>query len=118
VYSRWIRYRRPILLLTRLLPLFNKDERESEQTYYREENDERIDYLDSSRELKKAPPPPQHVTFKMLISTKVQCEGDSTRLKSYDVYEHIEREVAQQWSKGSSGKSRPATVSTRTRPKS
>ena len=86
--------------LKRVLPIFNKDEDESEQAYYRGNNDEHIDYLHSSKELKEAPPPPQHLPFEMLISTKVQCEGDPTCLKSYGVYEQVEREVAQQWPKG------------------
>ena len=85
--------------LERVLPIFNKDEDESEQDYYRGQNDEHIDYLASSKELKEAPQPPR-VPFEMLISTKVQCEGDPTCLKSYGVYEQVEREVAQQWPKG------------------
>jgi len=85
--------------LKRVLPLFNNDEDQSEQAYFRGNNDEHIDYLDSSKELKEAPQPP-HVPFEMLISTKVQCEGDPTCLKSYGVYEQVEREVAQQWPKG------------------
>jgi pimeloyl-ACP methyl ester carboxylesterase len=85
--------------LKRVLPIFNNDEDKAEQAYYRGNNDESIDYLASSKELKEAPPPP-HVPFEMLISTKVQCEGDPTCLKSYDVYEQVEREVAQQWPKG------------------
>ena len=85
--------------LNRVLPIFNKDEDESEKAYYRGQNDEQIDYLGSSKELKEAPSPP-HVPFEMLISTKVQCEGDPTCLKSYDVYEQVEREVAQQWPEG------------------
>jgi hypothetical protein len=40
----------------------------------------------------------------MLISTKVQCEDDirteSACLKSYDFYEQVERDVAQQWPEG------------------
>jgi pimeloyl-ACP methyl ester carboxylesterase len=85
--------------LKRVLPIFNKAEDESEKAYYRGNNDENIDYLASSKEIKEAPPPP-HVPFEMLISTKVQCEGDPTCLKSYDVYKQVEREVAQQWPKG------------------
>jgi len=85
--------------LNRVLPIFNNDEDQSEQAYFRGNNDEHIDYLDSSKELKEAPQPP-HVPFEMLISTKVQCEGDPTCLKSYGVYEQVEREVAQQWPKG------------------
>jgi len=85
--------------LKRVLPIFNKAEDESENAYYRGNNDENIDYLASSKEMKEAPPPP-HVPFEVLISTKVQCEGDPTCLKSYDVYEQVEREVAQQWPKG------------------
>jgi pimeloyl-ACP methyl ester carboxylesterase len=86
--------------LERVLPICNKDEDESEQAYYRGQNDEHINYLSSSKELKEAPPPPQHVPFEMLISTKVQCEGDPTCLKSYGVYEDVVREVAQQWPDG------------------
>jgi hypothetical protein len=39
----------------------------------------------------------------MIISTEVQCEGEPPRcIKSYDVYQQIEREVAQeQWPEGS-----------------
>jgi len=90
--------------LKRVLPIFNEDEDEAEQAYYRGQNDESIDYLASSKEIKEAPPPP-HVPFEMLISTKVQCEGESEEdpgpcLKSYDIYEEIERDVAQQWPKG------------------
>ena len=45
-------------------------------------------------------PPPQHVPLEMLISTQVQCEGDPTCLRSYDVYEEVEHEVVQQWPEG------------------
>src|SRR5215207_9493617 len=86
--------------LKRVLPIFNNDEDKSEKAYYQGQNDEGIHYLASSKELKKAPPPPQRVPFEMLISTKVQCEGDPTCLKSYGVYEDVEREVAQQWPDG------------------
>ena len=85
--------------LKRVLPIFNNDEDTSEQAYYRGGNDEHINYLGSSKELKAAPSPPP-VPFEMLISTKVQCEGDPTCLKSYDIYEQIEHGVAQQWPKG------------------
>src|SRR5215210_7097 len=90
--------------LKRVLPIFDNYEDESEQAYFRGQNDEHIDYLSSSKELKEASPPP-HVPFEMLISTKVQCEGESEEnpgpcLKSYDIYEEIELEVAQQWPKG------------------
>src|SRR5215207_9756747 len=83
--------------LKRVLPIFNNYEAASEQSYFQGQNDEYIDYLSSSKELKEAPPPP-HVPFKMLISTKVQCEGETEKnpgpcLKSYDVYEQVEREV-------------------------
>jgi pimeloyl-ACP methyl ester carboxylesterase len=86
--------------LKRVLPIFNNDEDKSEKAYYQGQNDEGIDYLASSKELKEAPPPPRRVPFEMLISTKVQCEGDPTCLKSYGVYEDVEREVAQQWPEG------------------
>ena len=87
-----------------MLPIFNNDEDQSEQAYFRGQNDEGIDYLASSKELKEAPLPP-HAPFEMLISTKVQCEGESKEypgpcLKSYGVYEDVEREVAQQWPDG------------------
>jgi pimeloyl-ACP methyl ester carboxylesterase len=85
--------------LKRVLPIFNSDEDQAEKAYYRGDNDENIHYLDSSKELKEAPQPPR-VPFEMLISTKVQCEGDPTCLKSYGVYEQVEREVAQQWPEG------------------
>jgi hypothetical protein len=49
--------------------------------------------------LKKAPPPP-HKPFAMLLSTKLECESDPPCLKSYDVYEEFEREVARQWPEG------------------
>jgi hypothetical protein len=37
----------------------------------------------------------------MLISTKLQCEGDSFCEKTYNVYEEVLREVAHQWPEGS-----------------
>jgi len=86
--------------LKRVLPIFNNDEDKSEKAYYQGQNDEGIDYLASSKELKEASPPPRRAPFEMLISTKVQCEGDPTCLKSYGVYEDVEREVAQQWPDG------------------
>jgi pimeloyl-ACP methyl ester carboxylesterase len=91
--------------LERVLPRFNKQEREEELAFYRGENDEQIDWLASSKELKKAPPPPP-VPFENIISTELQCEGESEEypgpcLKSYDIYEEGEREVAQQWPEGS-----------------
>ena len=90
--------------LKRVLPIFDNYEDASEQAYFRGQNDEGIDYLASSKELEEAPPPP-HVPFEMLISTKVQCEGESKEspgpcLKSYGVYEDVESEVAQQWPDG------------------
>ena len=44
--------------------------------------------------------------FENIISTELQCEGESEEypgpcLKSYDIYEEGEREVAQQWPEGS-----------------
>ena len=91
--------------LKRVLPIFDNYEDASEQAYFRGQNDEGIDYLASSKELKEASPPPRRVPFEMLISTKVQCEGESKKypgpcLKSYGVYEDVEREVAQQWPDG------------------
>ena len=91
--------------LERALPRFDKQEREEELAFYRGENDEQIDWLASSKELKKAPPPPP-VPFENIISTELQCEGESEEdpgpcLKSYDIYEEIEREVAQKWPEGS-----------------
>ena len=91
--------------LDRVLPRLNKQEREEELAFYRGENDEQIDWLASSKELKKAPPPPP-VPFENIISTELQCEGESEEdpgpcLKSYDIYEEIEREVAQKWPEGS-----------------
>jgi hypothetical protein len=85
--------------LDRALPRFNEEEREVEQAIYRGENDEQIDWLASSKELKKAPPPPR-VPFEMLISTQVECEGYPPCVKTYDIYEEVEREVAQQWPEG------------------
>ncbi len=90
--------------LERALPRFNKEERKEELAFYRGENDEQIDWLASTKELKKAPPPPP-VPFENIISTELQCEGESEEypgpcLKSYDIYEEIEREVAQQWPEG------------------
>lgn len=85
--------------LERVLPVFNHEEDQSEQAYYRGDNDEHIDYLASSKELQEAPSPPR-VPFEMLISTKMQCEGDPTCLKSYGVYEQVERDVARQWPEG------------------
>ena len=92
-------------LLERALPRFNKEERKEELAFYRGENDEQIDWLASTKELKKAPPPPP-VPFENIISTELQCQGESEEypgpcLKSYDIYEEIEREVAQRWPKGS-----------------
>jgi len=92
--------------LDRALPRFNKEERQEELAFYRGENPEQIDWLTSSKELKKAPAPPP-VPFEMIISTELQCEGESEEnpgpcLKSYDIYEEIEREVAQEeWPEGS-----------------
>jgi pimeloyl-ACP methyl ester carboxylesterase len=91
--------------LERALPRFNKEERKEELAFYRGENDEQIDWLASTKELKKAPPPPP-VPFENIISTELQCEGESEEypgpcLKSYDIYEEGEREVAQQWPEGS-----------------
>ncbi len=91
--------------LERALPRFNKQERKEELAFYRGENDEQIDWLASTKELKKAPPPPP-VPFENIISTELQCEGESEEypgpcLKSYDIYEEGEREVAQQWPEGS-----------------
>ncbi len=91
--------------LERALPRFNKEERKEELAFYRGENDEQIDWLASTKELKKAPPPPP-VPFENVISTELQCEGESEEypgpcLKSYDIYEEGEREVAQQWPEGS-----------------
>src|SRR5215204_1150222 len=92
--------------LDRVLPQFNKEERKEEIAYYRGENPEQIDWLTSSKEMKKAPAPPP-VPFEMIISTEVQCEGESEEdpgpcLKSYDIYEEIEREIAQEeWPEGS-----------------
>jgi hypothetical protein len=88
------------LWLDRVLPRFNKEERKEEIAYYRGENPEQIDWLASSKELKKAPPP-SHKPFAMLLSTKLQCVGGASCLKSYDIYEEVEREVAQQWPEGS-----------------
>ena len=93
--------------LERVLPRFNKQERKEELAFYRGEDPaEQIDWLASSKELKKAPPPPP-VPFENIISTELQCEGESEEdpgpcLKSYDIYEEIEREVAQEeWPDGS-----------------
>ena len=91
--------------LERALPRFNKEERKAELAFYRGQNDEQIDWLASTKELEKAPPPPP-VPFENIISTELQCEGESEEypgpcLKSYDIYEEGEREVAQQWPEGS-----------------
>jgi pimeloyl-ACP methyl ester carboxylesterase len=78
--------------LERVLPRFNKQERKEELAFYRGEDPaEQIDWLASSKELKKAPPPPP-VPFENVISTELQCEGESEEdpgpcLKSYDIYE-------------------------------
>jgi len=86
--------------LHRALPLVTKEERAQELSFYRgEQGYEHIDWLASSPELKKAPPPPP-VPFEMLISTKKQCEGDSFCEKTYNVYEEVLREVAHQWPEG------------------
>jgi len=87
--------------MDRALPLFTKEERESERAYYRGENPEHIDWFTSNQEFEKIPPPPR-VPFEVIISTKVQCEGEPPPcIKSYDVYENIEREIAQEWPEGS-----------------
>jgi pimeloyl-ACP methyl ester carboxylesterase len=86
--------------LDRALPLVTKVERARELSYYRgEQGFEHIDWLTSGKELKKAPSPPP-VPFEMLISTKMQCEGDSFCEKSYNVYEEVLREVVHQWPEG------------------
>jgi pimeloyl-ACP methyl ester carboxylesterase len=85
-------------VLKRIHPLFPKEVREEDRVYIRGKNPERIDLLASSEELKKAPPPPP-IPFEMILSTKVQCEGDPLCLESYDTYIEIEREVAEQWPK-------------------
>jgi len=88
-------------VLERIHPLFTKEVREEDRVYIRGENPEQIDLLASSKELKKAPPPPP-IPFEMILSTKVPaCEGDPLCLKSYDTYVEIEREVAQQWPESS-----------------
>ena len=88
--------------MDRALPLFTKEEREAERAFYRGENPEHIDWFTSNKEFEKAPPPPP-VPFEVIISTKVQCEGEPPPcIKSYDVYEDIEREIAQEeWPEGS-----------------
>src|SRR5215208_3392146 len=88
--------------MDRALPLFTKEEREAERAFYRGENLEHIDWFTSNKEFEKAPAPPP-VPFEVIISTKVQCEGEPPPcIKSYDVYEDIEREIAQEeWPEGS-----------------
>jgi len=61
--------------MDRALPRFNKQERQADRAYYRGDNFEHIDWFTSYEELKKAPAPPP-VPFEMIISTKVQCEGE------------------------------------------
>lgn len=85
--------------LKRELPVLNKEEREMEQAYFREDS-EGISWIASTKELKEAPPPPP-MPFEMLVSTEAECEGDSFCLKTHAGYEEIEREVAQQWPDGS-----------------
>jgi pimeloyl-ACP methyl ester carboxylesterase len=85
--------------LERALPRFNKEERKEEIAFYRGENPEHINWLASSKELKKAPPSP-HKPFEMLFYTKRTCQGYPPCLKSYDVQEDVLREVAQQWPEG------------------
>ena len=84
--------------LKREWPVLNKEEREMEQAYFREDS-EGTSWFASTKELKKAPPPPP-IPFDMLVSTEAECEGDSFCLKTHDGYEEIEREVAQQWPEG------------------
>ena len=87
--------------LDRALPRFNKEERKAERAFYRGENFEHIDWFTTNKEFKQAPAPPP-VPFEMIISTEVQCEGEPPPcIKSYDVYEEIEREIAQEWPEGS-----------------
>jgi hypothetical protein len=92
--------------LERVLSRLNKQAHKEELAFYRgEDRAEQIDWHASSEELKKAPPPPP-VPFENIISTELQCEGESEEdpcpcLKNFDIYEEIEREVAQQWPEGS-----------------
>ena len=82
--------------LDRVLPRFNEDERDAALAFYRGENEEQINWLASSKELNKAPSPARK-PFAVLLSTKLECLGDPPCLKSYDIYEEVEREVARQW---------------------
>jgi hypothetical protein len=86
-------------VLERIHPLFSKEVRQEDRIYIRGDNPERIDLLASSEELNKVPPPPP-IPFEMILSTKVQCEGDPLCLKSYDTYVEIERDILQEWAKG------------------
>jgi pimeloyl-ACP methyl ester carboxylesterase len=77
-----------------------EQERADEEAYYRGQNGETIDYLTSSEQLAAAAKPPK-VPFEMLLSTNVQCEEpNGPCMKSYPIYERIEREVAAAWPHG------------------
>ena len=86
--------------LERVLPRFNEEERKEELAYFRGENPEQIDWFASSKELKNAPAPPP-IPFEMLIHTEKACAGEPPCLKSYDIYEEVMREIAQEeWPQG------------------
>lgn len=85
--------------LKREWPLLNQEEREVEQAYFREDP-EGISWFTSTKELKKAPPPPP-VPFEMLVSTEeAECDGDSFCHKVHEQGEEVQREMAQQWPAG------------------
>jgi len=79
--------------------VFTLQELTDEKAYYAGKNGETLDYTTSSAQLSAAAAPP-NIPFEMLISTDAQCDGDSTCLKSYKIYEQIERDVAAAWPGG------------------
>lgn len=86
--------------LDQVSQVFSTQEYADEKDYYAGANDEALDYAAISKELADAPNPPS-VPFEMLLSTSAQCEEpDGPCMKSYSIYEQIERDVAAAWPKG------------------
>lgn len=79
--------------------VFTPQELADEKAYYDGENGESLDYATSSEQITQATAP-QGIPFEMIISTDYQCEGAQICLKSYKIYEQIERDVATAWPQG------------------
>lgn len=79
--------------------IFTAEEYSGEDAYYHGQNGETLDYLTSSEQVENAPKPPD-VSFEMLLSTDIQCEGEQICLKSYSTYERIMQEVTAAWPHG------------------